>query len=97
MSIVDLVTIRQFNLYADLLELVEKSDPTLGAEPPAIYAATVRGRKRARRRPLLDFWFDPMALGQPLPPLPLWLNVDLGVTVAPEASYEATCRFLHIS
>ncbi len=96
-SIVDLVTIRQFNLYADLLELIGKSDLALGAEPPAIYAATVRGRKRTRRRPLLDFWFDPMALGQPLPSLPLWLDVDLGVTVDLEASYEATCRFLHIS
>ena len=42
-SIVDLVTIRQFNLYADLLELVGKSDPMLGAEPPALYAATVHG------------------------------------------------------
>ena len=96
-SIVDLVTIRQFNLYADLLELIGKGDPMLGAEPPAVYAATVRGRKRQRRRPLLDFWFDPMTLGQPLPPLPLWLDVDLGVTVDLEASYEATCRFLHIS
>ena len=42
-SIVDLVTIRQFNLYADLLALVGKSDPMLSAEPAALYAATVRG------------------------------------------------------
>ena len=96
-SIVDLVTIRPFNLYADLLELVGKSDPMLGAEPPALYAATVRGRKRVRRRPLLDFWFYPMAIGQPLPSLPLWLDVDLGVTVDLEASYEETCRYLHIA
>ncbi len=59
-SLVDLVTIRQFNLYADLLELVGKGDPLLGAEPAAIYAATVRGRKRDRRRPLtMDVWFIP--------------------------------------
>src|ERR1019366_8295760 len=56
-SLVDLVTIRQFNLYADLLERVGKSDPMRGAEPAAIYAATVHGRKRVRRRPLLDVWF----------------------------------------
>ena len=30
-SVVDVVTIRQFNLYADLLELVGSSDPMLGA------------------------------------------------------------------
>ena len=69
----------------------------LGAEPPALYAATVRGRKRDRRRPLLDFWFYPMTIGQPLPSLPIWLDVDLGVTVDLEASYEETCRFLHIA
>ena len=96
-SLVDLVTIRQFNLYADLLELVGKSDPMLGAEPPALYAATMRGRKQVRRRPLLDAWFYPMTVGQPLPSLPLWLDIDLGVTVDLEASYEATCRFLHIA
>ena len=69
----------------------------LGAEPPALYAATMRGRKRVRRRPLLDVWFYPMTIGQPLPSLPLWLDVDLGVTVDLEASYEETCRILHIA
>ena len=43
-SLVDVVTIRQFNLYADLLELIGRTDPMLGAEPPAIYAVTIRGR-----------------------------------------------------
>ncbi len=38
-----------------------------------------------------------MTIGQPLPSLPLWLDVDLGVTVDLEASYEDTCRFLHIA
>jgi hypothetical protein len=56
-SIVDVVTIRQFNLYADLLELIGRTDPMLGAEPPALYAITIRGRKRAGKRPLLDTWF----------------------------------------
>ena len=32
-SIVDLVTIRQFNLYAELLERIHKEDPAIGAEP----------------------------------------------------------------
>ena len=42
-SLVDIVTIRQFNLYADLLELIGRSDPMFGAEPPALYAVTTRG------------------------------------------------------
>jgi hypothetical protein len=95
-SFVDIVTVRQFNLYADLLTLIGHGDPMLGAEPPALYAATVRGRKRAGKRPLLDLWFYPMALGQPLPTLPIWLDSDLGVFLNLENSYEETCRLLRI-
>lgn len=96
-ALVDVVTVQQFNLYAELLELVGLTDPMLGPQPPALYAVTLRGRKRERRRPLLDSWFYPMALGQPLPALPIWLDVDLGVTLDLETSYEETCRVLHIS
>ena len=38
-----------------------------------------------------------MALGQPLPTLPIWLDVDLGVFLDQETSYEETCRVLRIS
>ena len=96
-SIVDVVTVRQFNLYADLLALIGRADPALGADPPPLYVVTLRGRKRARGRPLLDTWFYPLALGRPLPPLPIWLDIDLGVTLDLEASYEDTCRVLRIS
>src|SRR3954468_7157930 len=37
-SIVDVVTVRQFNLYADLLALIGRSDPALGSAPPHLYA-----------------------------------------------------------
>jgi hypothetical protein len=96
-SLVDLVTIRQFNLYGDLLALVGGTDPTLGPEPPALYAVTIRGRKRVRRRLILDTWFYPMRIGQPLPTLPIWLDINLGVNLDLEASYEDTCRLLRIS
>jgi hypothetical protein len=96
-SLVDLVTIRQFNLYAELLELVGGSDPMLGAEPPGLYAVTARGRERVRNRLLLDTWFYPMSLGQPLPTLPIWLDADLGVSLDLDTSYEAACRVLHIA
>jgi len=69
----------------------------LGENPPALYAVTVRGRKRAGTRSLLDTWFDPMALGQPLPTLPIWLDADLGVYLDLETSYEETCRVLRIA
>ena len=94
-----MVTVRQFNLYADLLDLIGKSDPALGTDPPYLYAVTVRGRTPPRKRPVIDTWFYPLALGQPLPPLPplpLWLDVDLPVSLDLEGSYEDTCRVLRI-
>ena len=45
-SIVDIVTIRQFSLYADLLELIRGSDPMLKQNRSGLYAVTVRARKR---------------------------------------------------
>ena len=96
-SLVDVVTIRDFNLYADLLEFVGGNDPALERKAPSMYAATVRGRKRPRRRSLLESWFYPLHIGQPLPTLPVWLDVDLSIDLELEFSYEETCRFLHIS
>ena len=96
-SLVDVVAIRDFNLYADLLEFVGGNDPVLEREPPSIYAATIRGRKRLGRRSLLETWFYPMHAGQPLPTLPIWLDVDLSIDLELESSYEETCRFLRIS
>lgn len=96
-GVVDLVTIRQLNLYADLLELIGGTDPQLGPTPPNLYAFTIRSRKRPDRRSVLDLWYYPMPLGQPLPTLPIWLSPDLRVLLPLEASYEETCRLLHIA
>src|SRR5262249_25501297 len=62
-SVVDLVTVRQFNLSADPLDLIDRTDPALGTDPPPLYAATCRGRKSGRR-PFLDTWFHPLAVGR---------------------------------
>jgi hypothetical protein len=94
-SIVDLVTTRQFNLYTDLLELHGLSDPAFGPTPPPIYAATCRSRK-VRERPRLEIWAYPLAVGRNLPTLPLWLDEDRVVSLDLEASYEETCQALRI-
>jgi hypothetical protein len=94
-AIVDLVTVRQFNLYAELLEWIGKHDPSMGTDPPAIYAASLRFQKP--RRTTLQMWPCALVLGQPLPTLPLWLSPDLAVPLDLEASYEDTCRVLRIT
>jgi hypothetical protein len=94
-SIVDLVTTRHFNLYADLLDLIGQSDPAFAADPPAVYAATCRGRT-VGHRPRVESWAYALHVGRPLPTLPVWLTEDLAVFLDLEASYEETCRVLRI-
>jgi hypothetical protein len=95
-ALVDLVTIRRFNLYVELLELVGHADPAFTPSPPATYAATCRKRRNGSK-PRFETWAYPLSVGQKLPTLPLWLTEDLMVALDLEASYEATCRVLHIS
>jgi hypothetical protein len=94
-TVVDLVTSRNFNLYRDLLDLAGLSDPSLGPEPPPLYAAACRGAKR-KGDWLLETWAHILTLGRPLPTLPLWLADDLAVPLELEDSYEETCRVLRI-
>lgn len=94
-AIVDVVTTRHVNLYGELLELIGETDPALAPEAPALYAAACRGTKKDNTW-LLETWTCPVALGQPLPTLPLWLADNLAVPLELEASYEETCRILRI-
>jgi hypothetical protein len=95
-SIVDIVTVPKASLYGGLLDRVDRSrmrhpDPT-----PPPYAATFRMREAPKGRPLLDAWFVPMELGQPLPSIPLWLDENLRIELPLEPSYQEVCRLLRI-
>lgn len=95
-AIVDLVTTRHFNLYSDLLKLIGQNDPLLSPDPPSLYAVACRSTKKDREW-LLETWFHPLVLGQPLPTLPLWLADNLAVPLELEASYQETCRILRLA
>lgn len=95
--IVDIVSIRQANLYAELLASLGRADPKLGNPPPALYAVSLRRRKPSRGQPLLDAWFHPLTVGEPLPTLPLWLGPDLRIELPLEPGYQEVCRLLRIS
>lgn len=96
-SIVDVVTIRRSNLYADLLEFLDVNDPLLDPVPSATYAVTTRARRRDEGGRSLDTWYFPMEIGRPLPTLPIWLDDDRGVSLELEFSYEEACRTLRIA
>jgi hypothetical protein len=96
-SVIDIVSNKQSNLYAELLARLGRTDPTLPTPPPYLYAVTLRGRKPPRRVPRLDAWFYPLTVGQPLPTLPLWLSPDEVVQLPLENGYQETCRLLRIA
>jgi len=94
-SIVDIVTIRTTNLYADLMDHLGQADPSLVDGPPPLSAVACRwDRRGAGWR--LETWSNPLSLGRPLPTLPLWLAENRAVPLDLEASYEETCRVLRI-
>ena len=92
---VDLATTRHFNLYTELLALIDRPDPAFASNPPSVYAITCRCR-RIGRSPKFESWAYPLAVGQPLPNLPIWLADELNVPLELETSYEETCRVLRI-
>ena len=94
-TIVDIVSTLNFNLYAKLLEAVQGVDPTLGDDPPPMYAVTLRTRYEDRRK-MMDNWYHPLAIGQTLPTLPIWLREKFAVSLDLESSYEKTCSSLRI-
>ncbi|HUY33382.1 MAG TPA: DUF4058 family protein [Pirellulales bacterium] len=93
--IVDVVTTRTANLYAELLDLIGHSDPSLSPEPPPLYAAACRLTKRADEW-MLETWAQFLGLGRSLPTVPLWLADDLAVPLELDQSYEQSCGILNI-
>jgi hypothetical protein len=94
-SIVDVVSTYDCNLYAEVIRFLRGVDPALGSQPPPMYAATLHTRYEGRRR-MMDNWYNPVAIGQPLPTLPIWLKENWAISLDLESSYEETCRTLRI-
>ncbi len=91
--IVDIVTERHANLHEQLLEVL--APDALEADWPDLYAVAYRTRgDNGQWR--LDNWPRPLAVGQPLPTLPLWLTADFGVFIDLENTYLETCQVLRI-
>ena len=93
--LVDIVTIRNNNLYLQLLDYFELTDSVMSENDEGVYAACCRTR-RLETKTVFDFWRKPLKLGRPLPTLPLWLTEKLSIPLDLEASYEDTCRLLRI-
>ena len=84
--IVDVVTERPADLQRELLLRLGVADPGPGALSGSAFRPVERDGVR-----VLDVWREPLAVGQPLPTLPLWLRGGLCLPVELEAAYMRTC------
>jgi hypothetical protein len=85
--LVDVVTDRSGDLHRELLARVGAGDPGPG---PSLSGSAYRPVDRDGA-PALDVWREPLAVGQLLPTLPLWLRGGLCLPVELEATYQRTC------
>jgi hypothetical protein len=87
----DVVTNRHANLHNEIMHLME-TGPDLNFPPEvSLYAVAYRPARREQQEEI-DLWRRPLALGEPLPTLPLRLTSDLFVPVDFEAAYQEACR-----
>lgn len=89
--VVDVVTSRQASLHNDVMRLMEAAPDLDFPAEVDLYAVAYRPVKRGERGEI-DVGRRPLALGAPLPTLPLRLTGDLFVAVDFEAAYQEACR-----
>jgi hypothetical protein len=94
-SIVDLVTVKHFNLYCEVLDVFCQADPAFTPDRPATYAVTCRSHNLATRSQF-ESWAYPMVVGKRLPVLPIWLDNDHAISLDLETSYDQTCSVLRL-
>jgi hypothetical protein len=85
--LVDVVTDRSGDLHRELLVRVGAGDPGPG---PSLSGSAYRPVER-NGAAAVDVWREPLAVGQRLPTLPLWLRGELCLPLELEATYERTC------
>ena len=77
------------------MDLVGQTDPSFADDSSSLYAVACRCAENGDAW-LLETWSHPLALGLPLPTLPLWLTDGLAAPLDLEQSYEETCRILRV-
>jgi hypothetical protein len=89
--IVDVVTNRRANLHNETVRLLEVATDVAFPPDVRLYAVAYRPVRR-KKRDQIDLWTHRLALGAPLPTLPLRLTGDLFVPVDLESTYQEACR-----
>jgi hypothetical protein len=88
---VDVVTERQANMHDELVGLLHLPD-SFDWQSPTGLSAVVYRVVRVKEQERLDVWPYPLAVGEPLPTVPLWLRPDLAVPLELDLTYNTTCQ-----
>ncbi len=94
--VVDTVTTRRADLNSTILSLLGVEIGTAALPLASLSAVSYRAVGREEESRQLEVWPAPLALGQPLPTLPLWIASDFSVPLDLAASYQMTCADLRI-
>lgn len=94
--VVDVVTDKQAHLHQELMKVMELEERFYLKEYAPLYAVAYRPVLRSEREEI-DVWPGRVALGAPLPTLPLRLTGDLFVPVDFELTYAEACRRLRLA
>jgi hypothetical protein len=94
--IVDTVTTRRADLIGTILSLLGVDSGAAALPPASLSAVSYRVVAREEESQQLEVWPASLALGQPLPTLPLWIASDFSVPLDLEASHQMTCVDLSI-
>jgi hypothetical protein len=89
--VVDVVTSRQGNLHNELIDLLGLEAAFHMPDPQTLYSAAYRPLHSADGG-RIETWPTAIALGQPLPAMPLSLAAETCVSVDLEAAYLEACR-----
>jgi hypothetical protein len=95
LAIVDVVTSRQHNFHAELMELLHTGEAAASAVNTDLYAVAYRVHPVGKRTEM-EVWPNGLSLGQPLPTLPLWLTESFCVPLELEPAYQTACRYAAI-
>lgn len=97
--VVDTVTTHDANLHRGLCDLLDLPDVFAWSTPTGLSAVAYRTAKAVDKqgeRVRLEVWPHQLAVGAPLPTLPLWLAPGLAVPLELDLTYAAACESLVI-
>ena len=93
--LVDIVTSRRANLHNEVVQLLPDAAAHVFPGDPLVYATAYRSAHYDEGE-RIEVWLASLAVGEPLPLLPLGLTSDLSLPIDLEATYVTACRKLRL-